>query len=254
MTKIHVSVVKVNREYLEQHFDELVERLYPERKSRVLAFRRREPAYTSIVAGLLLQTLVEEKLGISPQALVLEKNENGKPTVQGHPAFYFNLSHAGDYVVLAHGDVPLGVDIEQFRALQCSLLPLRSLGSCHDSLPAPHLMVVLTDAYVSGQKEVVSQETAGAPGEVAEKLGFEPDDSLCAERFFYLWTMKEAYLKLTGDGISVPLNSFEIDPVQKTVIGTSYRYFMLRMDDYWISVCAEGDCTVEYRLDSCIRF
>ena len=100
----------------------------------------------------------------------------------------------------------------------------------------------------------VSQETAGAPGEVAEKLGFEPDDSLCAERFFYLWTMKEAYLKLTGDGISVPLNSFEIDPVQKTVIGTSYRYFMLRMDDYWISVCAEGDCTVEYRLDSCIRF
>ena len=115
MTKIHVSVVKVNREYLEQHFDELVERLYPERKSRVLAFRRREPAYTSIVAGLLLQTLVEEKLGISPRALVLEKNENGKPTVQGHPAFYFNLSHAGDYVVLAHGDVPLGVDIEQIR-------------------------------------------------------------------------------------------------------------------------------------------
>ena len=66
-----------------------------------------------------MQTLVEEKLGISPQALVLEKNENGKPTVQGHPAFYFNLSHAGDYVVLAHGDVPLGVDIEQIRCGAC---------------------------------------------------------------------------------------------------------------------------------------
>ena len=188
MTKIHVSVVKVNREYLEQHFDELVERLYPERKSRVLAFRRREPAYTSIVAGLLLQTLVEEKLGISPQALVLEKNENGKPTVQGHPAFYFNLSHAGDYVVLAHGDVPLGVDIEQIREKD----NLRVARRCFTEREY---------AYVSGQKEVVSQETAGAPGEVAEKSGFEPDDSLCAERFFYLWTMKEAYLKLTGDGI-----------------------------------------------------
>lgn len=69
MTKIHVSVVKVNREYLEQHFDELVERLYPERKSRVLAFRRQEPAYTSIVAGLLLQTLVEEKLWYLPTGI-----------------------------------------------------------------------------------------------------------------------------------------------------------------------------------------
>ena len=221
MTKIHVSVVQVNQEYIEQHFDELVERLYPERKSRVLAFRRREPAYVSVVAGLLLQELVEKQLGIHPDELVLEKNENGKPWIKDHPEFSFNISHAGDYVVLAYGDVPLGVDIEQIREKD----NLRVARRCFTEREY---------AYVSGQKEV--------------------DDSLSAERFFYLWTMKEAYLKLTGDGISVPLNSFEVDPVQKTVIGTSYRYFMLRMDDYWISVCAEDDCTVEYRLDSCIRF
>ena len=221
MTKIHVSVVQVNQEYIEQHFDELVERLYPERKSRVLAFRRKEPAYVSVVAGLLLQELVEKQLGIRPDELVLEKNENGKPWIKDYPEFYFNISHAGDYVVLAYGDVPLGVDIEQIRGKET----LRVARRCFTEREY---------AYVSGQKEV--------------------DDSLSAERFFYLWTMKESYLKLTGDGISVPLNSFEIDPEQKTVIGTSYRYFMLRMDDYWVSVCAEDGCTVEYRLNSCIRF
>ncbi len=221
MTKIHVSVVQVNQEYIEQHFDELVERLYPERKSRVLAFRRKEPAYVSVVAGLLLQELVEKQLGIRPDELVLEKNENGKPWIKDYPEFYFNISHAGDYVVLAYGDVPLGVDIEQIRGKE----NLRVARRCFTEREY---------AYVSGQKEV--------------------DDSLSAERFFYLWTMKESYLKLTGDGISVPLNSFEIDPEQKTVIGTSYRYFMLRMDDYWVSVCAEDGCTVEYRLNSCIRF
>lgn len=213
MTKIHVSVVKVNREYLEQHFDGLVERLYPERKSRVLAFRRREPAYTSIVAGLLLQTLVEEKLGISPQALVLEKNENGKPTVQGHPAFYFNLSHAGDYVVLAHGDVPLGVDIEQIRTQN-----LHVAKRCYTEAEY---------AYVAG------------------------DDSEENHRFFYLWTMKESYLKLTGDGISVPLNSFEIDPLQQVVKGTPYRYSMRRMDDCWLAVCTGEECEITYEDKAC---
>lgn len=213
MTKIHVSVVKVNREYLEQHFDELVERLYPERKSRVLAFRRREPAYTSIVAGLLLQTLVEEKFGISPQALVLEKNENGKPTVQGHPAFYFNLSHAGDYVVLAHGDVPLGVDIEQIRTQN-----LHVAKRCYTEAEY---------AYVAG------------------------DDSEENHRFFYLWTMKESYLKLTGDGISVPLNSFEIDPLQQVVKGTPYRYSMRRMDDCWLAVCTGEECEITYEDKAC---
>lgn len=221
MAKIHVIVQKVNCVLIEQHFDELVERLYPERKSRVLAFRRKEPAYVSVVAGLLLQELVEKQLGIRPDELVLEKNENGKPWIKDYPEFYFNISHAGDYVVLAYGDVPLGVDIEQIRGKE----NLRVARRCFTEREY---------AYVSGQKEV--------------------DDSLSAERFFYLWTMKESYLKLTGDGISVPLNSFEIDPEQKTVIGTSYRYFMLRMDDYWVSVCAKDGCTVEYRLNSCIRF
>lgn len=143
--------------------------------------------------------------------------------------------------MLAYGDVPLGVDIEQIREKD----NLRVARRCFTEREY---------AYVSGQKEVVSQEPADSHGGLAEKLRFKPDDSLSAERFFYLWTMKESYLKLTGDGISVPLNSFEIDPVQKIVIGTPYRYFMLRMDDYWISVCAEEDCMVEYSLDSCIRF
>lgn len=210
MAKIHVIVQKVNCVLIEQHFDELVERLYPERKSRVLAFRRKEPAYTSIVAGLMLQTLIEQKLGIAPCALVLEKNENGKPMVQGHPEFYFNLSHAGDYVVLAYGDVPLGVDIERIRSQN-----LRVAKRCYTEVEY---------AYVTGVDSLIDID----------------------DRFCYLWTMKEAYLKLTGDGISVPLNSFEIDPVQKVVKGTPYRYYMRRIDEYWISLCTGENCEIEY--------
>ena len=232
MTKIHVSVVKVNREYLEQHFDELVERLYPERKSRVLAFRRKEPAYVSVVAGLLLQELVEKQLGIHPDELVLEKNENGKPWIEDHPEFYFNISHAGDYVVLAYGDVPLGIDIEQIRAQNMHV--------------AKRCYTEAEYAYVTGADSEENHEV---------KIGTDmtmPIPSMdINDRFFYLWTMKESYLKLTGDGISVPLNSFEIDPEQKTVVGTSYRYFMLRMDDYWIAVCTGEECEITYDNKTC---
>ena len=232
MTKIHVSVVKVNREYIEQHFDELVERLYPERKSRVLAFRRKEPAYVSVVAGLLLQELVEKQLGIHPDELVLEKNENGKPWIEDHPEFYFNISHAGDYVVLAYGDVPLGIDIEQIRAQNMHV--------------AKRCYTEAEYAYVTGADSEENHEV---------KIGTDmtmPIPSMdINDRFFYLWTMKESYLKLTGDGISVPLNSFEIDPEQKTVVGTSYRYFMLRMDDYWIAVCTGEECEITYDNKTC---
>lgn len=232
MTKIHVFVVKVNCAYIEQHFDELVERLYPERKSRVLAFRRREPAYASIVAGLLLQELAEKMLGIAPCDLVLDKNENGKPSIQGYPEFYFNLSHAGDYVVLAYGDVPLGVDIEQIRTQN-----LYVAKRCYTEAEY---------AYVTDGGQI-SDISGGSP---ATKTGTDmmplnqPAD--VNDRFFYLWTMKESYLKLTGEGISVPLNSFEIDPFQRAVKGTQYRYYMRRMEDYWISVCAEENCEIEY--------
>ena len=43
----------------------------------------------------------------------------------------------------------LAVEIEQFLALQCALQSHRSLASCHHSLPAPHLMVVLKEAHVA---------------------------------------------------------------------------------------------------------
>lgn len=236
MTKIHVVVQKVNRISIEQHFGELVECLYPERKSRVLAFRRKEPAYTSIVAGLMLQTLIEQKLGIAPCALVLEKNENGKPMVQGHPEFYFNLSHAGDYVVLAYGDVPLGIDIERIRPQN-----LRVAKRCYTE--AEYAYVTGVDTGVNQVGDIFGEKQSVKIG--TDEVLLEPERDI-NDRFFYLWTMKEAYLKLTGDGISVPLNSFEIDPVQKIVKGTPYRYYMQRMDEYWISLCTGENCEIEY--------
>lgn len=231
MSQIQVYIQKVNRAYLEQNFETVIKHLYPERKSRVLAFKRREPAYVSITAGWMLQTLIMQMYGIAPEQLVLEKNENGKPYLKEHPEFSFNLSHAGDYVVLAYGSQPLGIDIERIREKNLQV--------------AARCFTEREYQYVLGKEPVEAEEGARQTA----RLFTDPVqvDSV-EERFFKLWTMKEAYLKLTGQGISVPLRSFSVDPFRERVEGQPYCYDMYRLEDYWIAVCTLPESKIQYKI------
>lgn len=213
MAQVEIQLQKVNTSYLKEHFDEIVSSLYPERRERVLKLRREEPKYISMTAGMMLQELVQSKLGINPCNLVVEKNENGKPYVAGYPDFYFNLSHAGEYVVLAYCDEPVGVDIERIQEQN-----ERVARRCFTERENQYIVCGQTRDYAREEYE-------------------ESDNS--DSRFYQLWTMKEAYLKLTGQGISVPLNSFEIDPEKQIVVGTNYRFESRRIEDYWLSVCTK---------------
>lgn len=98
-------------------------------------------------------------------------DENGKPLVDG---VYFNLSHSGDVVICAVSEKPVGCDIEQIK---------------------------------------------DAPKQVAER-SFSEDEKAYLEQFsgetynrefFRLWTKKESYLKMTGTGIRVPLDTLKIE-------------------------------------------
>ena len=82
---------------------------------------------------------------------------------------------------------------------------------------------------------------------VAKRCFTEKENKYIAgddKRFTLLWTMKESYLKLTGRGISVPLNSFEVDVENKVLQGETYNYNTFELDDYVLSVCAEGEYKV----------
>ncbi len=204
-----VRIKKVNIPYLSEHFEELLEKLYPERRERVKAFKRQEPACVSMAAGLLLQDTLTEKLGILPSELVLEKNGYGKPSVKGHPDFHFNLSHAGEYIALGFGNVPIGVDIERIRE--------------QNGKVAKRVFTEKEYHYV-----------------------MDGDADMQDSRFFELWTMKEAYLKLTGQGISVPLNSFEIDWERQLVVQTESRFVTKGFDDYWLTICTQDTADIRF--------
>lgn len=103
--------------------------------------------------------------GAPPQELVYRTETHGKPVIAQLP-WAFNLSHSGEYVLLAASDTgPVGVDIQEWRGVR----------------------EAMSERYFSPEERAILTSAADAE----------------AQRLFYrLWCRKEAYGKYTGDGIA----------------------------------------------------
>ncbi len=96
---------------------------------------------------------------------------NGKPMMDG---IYFNLSHTEGRVLLAVGDSEAGCDIERVKEF-----PLQ----------------VAKRFFCCGEQEYISSFPEGKERDRA---------------FFRLWTVRESYMKMTGEGMSLPFDAFEV--------------------------------------------
>jgi 4'-phosphopantetheinyl transferase len=113
--------------------------------------------------------------GQEPHALVFARGAHGKPALAG-TALEFNLSHSEGCAVLAvTRGRRVGVDVERIRADRATLEVARRF-------------------FAPAEADAV----AAAPP--AER----------ALTFFRCWTRKEAYVKARGEGLSLPLDRFEV--------------------------------------------
>ncbi|XP_075448498.1 L-aminoadipate-semialdehyde dehydrogenase-phosphopantetheinyl transferase isoform X5 [Ascaphus truei] len=89
----------------------------PEEKHRIGQFVLTRDAKAAMVGRLLIRKLIAEKLQIPWNKILLQRTAKGKPFLaDGIPAqqpnFNFNVSHHGDYAVLAaESELQVGVDI-----------------------------------------------------------------------------------------------------------------------------------------------
>ena len=130
-----------------------------------------------IVARGRLRLLLSRHLRIAPAAIVFAYMKNGKPFVAGNAAqIHFNLSHSEECALYAISrSCRLGVDIECLNR-DIDWHSLASRFFTHgESTALQHLPV-------SSRKRA----------------------------FFACWTRKEAIIKATGDGLSLPLDQFEV--------------------------------------------
>jgi 4'-phosphopantetheinyl transferase len=131
------------------------------------------------VARAAMRQILGHYLGLLPAALVFAYGEKGKPelaTAIHQSELRFNLSHSGEFALLGVAkEACLGIDIEFINHEFAS----EEIG----------------ERFFS-RNEVMRLQAA-------------PRDKK-AEAFFSCWTRKEAYIKALGEGLSVPLDSFEV--------------------------------------------
>jgi 4'-phosphopantetheinyl transferase len=149
--------------------------LASDERERVRRFYFDRDRTRCLISRGLLRTLLGRYLGSPPGALRFDYSRFGKPSLAGTP-LQFNVSHSGELLLIAiahHRAV--GVDVEQIR---------REMS-----------VVEIAQRFFSA-----NERTALAA--LAEPL--RPD------AFFACWTRKEAYIKARGEGLSLPLDGFDV--------------------------------------------
>ncbi len=143
----------------------LLELVSPERREKVIRYRMPDDRKRGLGAGIIIRRILQEN-GLTESDLRYSENE--KP-VADH--VFFNVSHAGDYVVGVSSDCEVGCDIEKIRKSPMEI--------------ARRYFQMAESAYIQAAND-------------RDKA------------FFTLWTLKESYMKMTGKGMGLPLDSFEI--------------------------------------------
>lgn len=221
----------------------LYNRLPQERRDSIDKAKREEIKKKRLYTGAFLQYVLSTETGVPVEQLHYQYNQWGKPELdverilmsdenirwktdmklqdeleEGRSTVHFNLSHSGDYVVVAVSDSPVGIDVEHKT-------------KCYETL---------------AQRFFCEEECA-------DIMSLDTEEER-KQRFLEYWTGKEAYIKCVGEGMRIPLNSFYI---QRNTCGDAcisyeaarelhFGTFFLE-EGYCVSVCSnckEDICNV----------
>jgi 4'-phosphopantetheinyl transferase len=133
-------------------------------------FKFWEDRQRSLIGEIMVRKFYKDRLGT--EALEFELNEHEKPSLKDHPNEHFNISHSGDYVVVAFSDENVGVDVEMIQKDRRAVAER-----------------FFTDKEIQ-QMHACATETAQI------------------HYFYQLWTLKESYMKAIGKGMTMSLSSF----------------------------------------------
>jgi 4'-phosphopantetheinyl transferase len=153
--------------------------LAPDETSRAQRIHFERGRASFIVSRGTLRTILAAYLKLNPAQLQFSYSAHGKPVltdVKGSDGLCFNLSHSHAlalYAVSLHREI--GVDVEQIR---------------NDFASEGIAGRFFSNAEIAMLRAIPSNERTAS--------------------FFNCWTLKEAYIKARGEGLSFPLDRFDV--------------------------------------------
>lgn len=132
----------------------------PERKAYIDKYKYTSDKKRSVAGEMLARKMISEICSIKPESIVFQTHNKGKPYTLNIKS-EFNISHSGDYIICVVNDSAIGVDIEEIRSLP---------------LYPDKVFTEREKEYIFGGK----------------------DENKKRERFFEIWTLKEAITKKHG--------------------------------------------------------
>jgi 4'-phosphopantetheinyl transferase len=182
--------------------ESLLEGLSEDERGRHARFRFESDRDIYLVAHALVRRMLARVSGAAPESFAFVAGEHGRPEISAPDVactFRFNLSHTHGLVACAvTRAADIGVDVE----------------------------------YVERKVEVMN--VANHVFSAIEVEGLEAlSGEAQRERFFELWTLKEAYIKAIGKGLSAPLRAITFDPAQPDPVPVRFGAEVADDDARW---------------------
>ncbi|TWT38932.1 4'-phosphopantetheinyl transferase family protein [Blastopirellula retiformator] len=216
---VEVWYVDTNRLDLANIIDTYWQIITPEERAAVERFRLQHLRVEALVARALQRWVLSQYAPVRPAQWRFAKGPFGRPYVKvpAVPCPSFNLSHSRGMVV-------------------CAVSSSKSVGVDVEDVTSDLDIMDLAKRYF-------------APPEANDVIRQPPE--FMSDRFFRYWTLKEAYVKATGFGLSLLLDSFAIElndsvPPRISFYGRrcrgTWRFAELSFPGrYHVSIAADSD-------------
>lgn len=161
--------------------------LNAEEQARAARMRLARARSEFLLGRAILRSLLAQRLRMGVQAIPLVAVPQHKPRlIDGHDELAFNLSHANGHIAIAlTPGVACGIDLEW-----------------HD--PAVEFLEIAAGHFSMPERAALLR--AGRPDAIAAL-------------FYRVWTRKEAVVKAAGDGLTLPLDGFDVSSLTTGELG-----------------------------------